>query len=340
MTIDSHLIAAINQLLQRASLPHASEFARVRGGANNRVFRIRSADSTLLLKRYFQHSDDQRNRLQAEFSFGQFAWQRGLRQLPQPIAADAPNGLALYEFIDGRKIDSAELNDRYVAAAAEFVSQLNQHRNHPDAADLSNASEACFSIAEHIECLETRIAQLEQISTNSPEEQALSEFVSGSLRLAFESIASTIPRRIGNSVGDRLPDTERVLSPSDFGFHNALVTDDEEIKFFDFEYAGWDDPAKLVCDFFCQIEVPVSHRYLKDFVDSLAGLANSEELYRRVEMLLPVYRLKWCCILLNEFLPTSSARRQFSGGASDLGGQRMEQLEKARAMFQQIDIPD
>src|SRR6185503_11886129 len=46
------------------------------------------------------------------------------------------------------------------------------------------------------------------------------------------------------------------LSPSDFGYHNAVLADDETVRFFDFEYAGWDDPAKLVCDFFNQVEVP------------------------------------------------------------------------------------
>ena len=36
---------------------------------------------------------------------------------------------------------------------------------------------------------------------------------------------------------------------SDFGFHNALIDESGTVYLLDFEYAGWDDPAKLVCDF-------------------------------------------------------------------------------------------
>ena len=41
------------------------------------------------------------------------------------------------------------------------------------------------------------------------------------------------------------------MSPSDFGFHNVIKKDDF-LYFIDFEYAGLDDPVKLICDFYCQ----------------------------------------------------------------------------------------
>ena len=53
-----------------------------------------------------------------------------------------------------------------------------------------------------------------------------------------------------------LDPADRCVSPSDFGFHNALREPSGRLRFIDFEYAGWDDPAKLVCDFFCQPAVP------------------------------------------------------------------------------------
>ena len=61
------------------------------------------------------------------------------------------------------------------------------------------------------------------------------------------------------------------LSPSDFGFHNALVDDDGQVTFLDFEYAGRDDPAKLVSDFFCQPEIPVPLDYHATFIDAHGG---------------------------------------------------------------------
>ena len=41
----------------------------------------------------------------------------------------------------------------------------------------------------------------------------------------------------------------RILSPSDFGLHNT-ISKKNKLYFFDFEYFGWDDPIKLICDFF------------------------------------------------------------------------------------------
>ena len=46
-----------------------------------------------------------------------------------------------------------------------------------------------------------------------------------------------------------LPVEQRTLSPSDFGFHNALRRPDGRVVFLDLEYFGWDDPAKMISDF-------------------------------------------------------------------------------------------
>jgi hypothetical protein len=107
---------------------------------------------------------------------------------------------------------------------------------------------------------------------------------------------------------------ERCISPSDFGFHNALRQPGPCIAFYDFEHAGWDDPAKLVADFFCQVERPVPDAYMQTFQEQyFASFPNSRQLAYRFAALLPSYRVKWCCILLNEFLPDAQGRRQFSG---------------------------
>jgi hypothetical protein len=121
----------------------------------------------------------------------------------------------------------------------------------------------------------------------------------------------------------------RVLSPSDFGFHNALKDEAGKLWFFDFEYAGWDDPAKLLCDFFCQPQVPVSIEHADRFLETLQMAVGDEDLPARYKMLLPLHAAKWACILLNEFLKPDAERRRFAG----LQDRRVAQLEKARAML-------
>ncbi|MGA2999828.1 hypothetical protein [Bradyrhizobium sp.] len=130
---------------------------------------------------------------------------------------------------------------------------------------------------------------------------------------------------------------ERCLSPSDFGFHNALVDDKGHLAFLDFEYAGLDDPAKLVSDFFCQPEIPVPLAYHAHFIDRMAqGLALDAAAIARCRLLLNGYRVKWTCIILNDFVPLDSARRAFASEA-DRATRYLDQLAKANASMAEIE---
>ena len=113
----------------------------------------------------------------------------------------------------------------------------------------------------------------------------------------------------------------RTLSPSDFGFHNALETQSGEIFFLDFEYFGWDDPAKTVCDFLLHPGMALSPSLKLQFATSLVrGLPWSQGLRERVAAYYPLFGLKWCLILLNEFLPNQILRRRFAGSRSRTAG--------------------
>ncbi|MEI6503369.1 MAG: hypothetical protein WCP21_20340 [Armatimonadota bacterium] len=134
-----------------------------------------------------------------------------------------------------------------------------------------------------------------------------------------------------------LRDTDRRVSPSDFGFHNALREADGRLRFIDFEYAGWDDPAKVVCDFFCQPAAPVPVEHWDHFAAAVAeDLGDPPAHLARFAALLQVYRLKWCCILLNDFLPSGSARRAFASGAPVTAEQQAAQLGKARELLGKV----
>ena len=51
----------------------------------------------------------------------------------------------------------------------------------------------------------------------------------------------------------------------------------------------------------------------------------------RAKLLLPIYRVKWVCILLNDFLPVGGSRRAFAGAGAEQEGRKVAQLAKARA---------
>ena len=318
-----------DRLLAAAGLRPALAIERLPGGGNNRVYRVETAAGALLLKEYFRHPADPRDRLGAEQAFSRFAWEHGIRALPQPLGSDREAGLGLYEFIAGRKLAPGEVTAAHVAEAAAFFTAVNRHRADPSARSLPLASEACFSLAEHLACVDRRVQRLAAIEPESDLHRQAAALVADRLLPAWNKIRAAVVAG-GIPLDAALATAHRAISPSDFGFHNCLATD-AGLKFIDFEYAGWDDPAKTVCDFFCQPAVPVPREHFEPFLAAAADAAGDPGLRDRVALLLPVYELKWCCIMLNEFLPVGDERRAFARADQGHESRLTNQLHKVEA---------
>ena len=328
----ARLAQAVEQLASTAGFTGPVRLEALPGGGNNRGYRVNAGGQALFLKAYFHHPADPRDRLGAEFSFSTFAWQAGIRRLPRPLAADHEARLGLYELIDGRRLAAGEISAERVQEAASFFAELNAARG--EAGALGMASEACFSLAEHLACIRARVQRLAAASAADAE---LGRFVDRELAPYADEVFEAIERLPASRLNGRLPRQAWCVSPSDFGFHNALLQPDGQLRFVDFEYAGWDEPARMISDFFCQVDAPVSEAHLGPF--SRTALAAFEEPalhLDRMQVLLPLYRLKWCCIVLNEFLPAGAARRRFAGLDDGQEVRRQQQLAKARAMLDRL----
>lgn len=304
------------------------------GGGNNRVYRVTGPGENLLLKEYFRHPQDRRDRLGAEFGFARFAWEQGIRCIPEPVACDPGEGLALYGFVEGAPIGAGEVTPSDIEQAAAFVRTLDQIRLAQGARDLPDASEACFSLAAHLDLVRQRLGRLFTIAPDSELDREALLFAQTELCTFFGQLRTEIESalaRLGIPAVKELTRQERTLSPSDFGFHNALRQKDGTLVFLDFEYAGWDDPAKLISDFFCQVAVPVPPLMQERFRRAANFQRANSWLDARLQLLMPLYRVKWCCIVLNHFLPVAAARRRFASG--EIETKKMHQLELARNLL-------
>ncbi len=310
----------------------------VSGGANNRVYRIplRSGRHAIA-KRYFRRAGDSRDRFATERAFYHFAATAGVTQIPAAIGWDEAEQLGVFDCIKGIRIQSADSS--HLDQALEFVAALNRARHLPEAAILPEASEACFSIDAHLAAVRRRLAALDALPLGDALDVEARDFVQESLHPAWAAAEEEVqmwhaPLRRSFT----LPRGERCISPSDFGFHNTLLTGCDRLVFFDFEYAGWDDPAKLVCDFFCQPDVPAPRHEFERFAASVAlalNLTDPSEFLTRCHLLLPLHQLKWACILLNEFTVTGRSRRTFALGPEAAAARRARQLTRARSMIAQ-----
>jgi hypothetical protein len=73
---------------------------------------------------------------------------------------------------------------------------------------------------------------------------------------------------------------------------------------------------------------------LPAFLDKIRGAFGDDDLEKRVALLLPVYQTKWCCIMLNDFLPAGNQRRAFSNPDARDESRWDKQLEKALGFHQ------
>ena len=325
----------IREVLRRELKKEARVFQQLKGGRNSRVFRVDCSDGVpVAVKAYFRSAHDRRDRMGCEFRAFQLLHEEGLASVPEPLAADSRRHIAVYEFIEGTPVASADVSEGDVEQGLVFLRALKQIASSGAATEFPAASEACFSIQALFENLDARFLALERASKS---ESSLAEFLEYFVpfRRSAEDWCRDFCRQQGIDVSSEIPHVARTLSPSDFGFHNTLRRADGELVFLDFEYFGWDDPAKTISDFLLhpgmELAPQLKQRFFSGSLDVFSGAAQIEE---RVRAVYPLFALKWCTILLNEFTLDHGARRSFAVGASGVWSQ-ISQLEKARRFLRQ-----
>lgn len=318
-------------------IPKLVSVTQVAGGGNNRVFKLEfESCKPLIYKQYFQHPNDPRPRLETEFSFLQYAWDLGIRNIPEPLQINRSANAALYSFLDGRFVQKRDINGSLINEKIAFFLALNQTKK--SGLHLRTASEACFSLEEYLKIVGARIRRLQDMPIEGTIEREVADFFHRELLPKWNLIQEWVCKtalHCGLSPNSKIPPEDQCLSPSDFGFHNALILTSNQLAFLDFEYAGWDDPCKTVCDLFCQPKIPVPESYFPLISRAFAAVTtNAEGCLKRIEMIRPVMQIVWCCILLNTFTQVGKSRRIFS--QSEEVKNQEKQLHAAKQLLNQI----
>jgi len=315
----------------------------IREGRNSQVYKIYCSDGTCYIaKHYFRHNFDPRNRLGVEFNALQFLHKNGITCVPKPLAMNLEQGWGIYEFVEGQAIASEEVTSEDITIAAQFLARINQLKGSPESLHFSPASEACFSLQAIVASIEQRLQRLSTVAQQTATEQQLHQFLEQKFKPSFEKIVKWCKYsldRHGLSFYAEINPEERILSPSDFGFHNALRLENGQLVFLDFEYFGWDDPAKTIADFLLHPAREINNELQREFVHSMQRFfPENKNLLHKTELVFPLFGLKWCTILLNEFVPAYLQRREFAAQENLEREQRQkQQLAKAEALLAKIN---
>lgn len=314
------------------------EFSPVSGGQNSKTFKARTTSGRLAaVKVYFQDAGDYTDRLDVEFRAFSLVAASGLGPVPRPLARDDTARMAAYEWIDGIKLDPAHVSDSALDQFVAFAGELFRLRAAQPDVCVWPARAACIVPTDILTQIDRRISRLGEAVAEHSHGPGLKNFLHGEFVPEFfrrRDVFFEGCRAVGLNPDAPIPEAAQTLSPSDFGLHNALAGSDGRLTFLDFEYFGRDDPAKLTADFLLHPAMTLSSSRRRRFLDGAAkAFADCPGYAGRLSLLLPLTALKWCVILLNEFLPERLARRSFASGQDDLERALSNQLEKAHRML-------
>jgi hypothetical protein len=309
---------------------------RVRGfGRNSGVYRVRAPGATYALKQYPPRRPEERDRASVEHQVLGFLAGHGIASVPRPIAADPAAGYLLLEWIDGDPVASPDADD--IAAAGAFLCEVHALRTMSDAAALPQAAEACLCGAEIVAQIERRLARLGAVARQEP---ALSVVLDGTMAPLLDRVSIWVAA--GHAAAnldfdEALNPSAQTLCPADFGFHNALRRPPGILVFIDFDYFGWDDPVKLTADFLLHPGMNLDDGLKRQFAAAAMRVYGDDPCFRqRLALLYPLFALRWCAILLNEFLPERWANRLNAGAEADWAAAKERQLARVRRWLEAL----
>ena len=101
-----------------------------------------------------------------------------------------------------------------------------------------------------------------------------------------------------------------------------------KLYFLDFEYFGWDDPIKLICDFFWHPGNNMSKKLKDRFLNKVTNFFSKKykNFKNKLYVLLPLYGLRWSLIILNCFVKKNYKNKILE----------TEQLKKAKKILNQV----
>ena len=255
----------------------------------------------------------------------------GYKNVPEPLGHHLSLGVGVYEWIPGAR--RREADEHAVEKVLEFLYFLSRQNVRAKFSTFSSASASVFSGQQLVEQIKERISEFECDGVV----YGVQHFVRNSIAPVFQDTFLYARKNWSEtSFTKKLDPENRVLSPSDLGAHNWLHGETDDIYFLDFEYFGWDDPAKLICDFLLHPGMELNNSSRLAWIHGVNGLYGRSVL-RRAEAMYGLLGVAWSLIVLNQFRKPVAG---LSSGKTEMvasGCEKLDvQLTKARRILDNV----
>lgn len=296
----------------------ATSLTRLNGGNNNRVFRCgNSGEKQWVIKAYRPIEPHKHDTMMAEIQFLGYGAIAAKSLVPELQAVDMMRRCVVMEYIEGDLyVSKARIpSHQHLHECASFIARLNQRLDIARTMVNLDAAEGYTSLEKHLSSIRKRFLSMgtEQIpKTLKTRAVEILGILERRIDEVHEKYASQV--RMGE-IEDCIRPCDRWVSPSDFGFHNAVLTPNR-IRFIDFEFAGWDDPVKTLLDFWMQPRITVPQAWI-DQVAILLDQQKRGHLTKRLAIASDIFELKWAVIILSVLNPERMARLMVASSVCD-----------------------
>jgi hypothetical protein len=309
------------------------EVVKLVAGGNGGVYQLEFAGEVKLKLKIYP-VDSTHDRLLSESVALNGLVESDNRQVAKMLMQDFDLGVGLFDWIEGQPVSIIYQSD--LESSVSLLSSLHRLKNEPFFTKAPLASAACFSGVDIEAQIARRIAQFQQARQKNLElEIFFAEIFLPTLNEVIPWARDHWPK--DDDYRKPIEKTRRTLSPSDFGFHNAVRRSDGSLVFIDFEYFGWDDPVKLLCDFIFHPGMCLSEEQQSLWLTTALKIYGIE-LRQRVIASLPLYGMIWCLIVLNDFRPEIWSRRTLANNSKCSTKKEVleRQMQKANVIIQRV----
>ena len=292
-----------------------SSFQLLPTSGNNRIYKIQLRnEEEYVVKQYFHLKEDSRPRLKAEFGHLDALWNLGFKNIPKPIRNK--KNWAVYSLIEGDSVKSINLEK--IDEVLSFICRLSDESDKLRDLPILPASDSRSCLKDYIDQIERRFSLIIEGAKTSDLEKEISNFLGQNLFPLKEFILKKFYasiESIGWSLNSPYKEDQQMFCPSDLGFHNIISSTEknERLVFLDFEYSGWDDPAKLLADFFHHAGQKVSWEHKWYLLEKFATHRKHDpDFLRRWEIVIDSVGLEWVLIVLNVIDANEMKRKRFA----------------------------
>lgn len=291
------------QLLVKSALKYyknikLSKIDQIYKGVNSSVYSVKIKSKKYAVKIYPYEYITPESRLLNEKKSLEFLNFTKIQKLDGKIISFKYNNISLIPWVYGKKV--IKMKDEYLYQFIDLLKKLKKNSNvkTKNQINFNRASASCLSFND----IKNQILnRYDKVKTYNSVNKFLKNFIYNKLQPSIYQFINYAEKNWPYSKSINLKKKYQTLSPSDFGLHNAIISE-KKIFFIDFEYFGWDDPVKLTCDFILHPKNNLSLSKSIVWREEMEKIYSNDKFFsKRLNLSFFLYGICWVMICLNQF---------------------------------------